>query len=121
MKGDYKGFAARELEHRRATGYPPFGRMVRIVVRDTDEEKLLNRAETLGGHVFDTSVAVGGVDVMGPMPCPISRIAGYGRQQILLRAATPQPLQKVLARVREAGHLATNDRVAVDVDPVSLL
>ena len=121
LKGDYKGFADRELQHRRATGYPPFGRMVRIVVRDTDAEKLMRRAETLGGHVFDTSVAVGGVDVMGPMPCPISRIAGYGRQQILLRAATPQPLQKVLARVREAGHLATNDRVAVDVDPVSLL
>ena len=121
LKGDYKGFAARELEHRRATGYPPFGRMVRIVVRDTDEEKLLNRAETLGGVIFDTSVAVGGVDVMGPMPCPISRIAGYGRQQILLRAAMPQPLQKVLARVRDAGHLAVNDRIAVDVDPVSLL
>ena len=121
LKGDYKGFADRELRHRRQTGYPPFGRMVRIVVRDADEEKLMKRAETLGGHVFDTSVAVGGVDVMGPMPCPISRIAGYGRQQILLRAATPQPLQKVLARVREAGHLATNDRVAVDVDPVSLL
>ena len=121
LKGDYKGFADRELQHRRQTGYPPFGRMVRIVVRDTDEDKLMRRAETLGGHVFDTSVSVGGVDVMGPMPCPISRIAGYGRQQILLRAATPQPLQKVLARVREAGHLATNDRVAVDVDPVSLL
>ena len=124
LKGDFKGFADRELEHRRATGYPPFGRMVRIVVRDADEAKLIDRAETLGGHVYEAAEAVGGeavVSVLGPMPCPISRIAGYGRQQILLRAATPQPLQKVLARVREAGHLATNDRVAVDVDPVSLL
>jgi primosomal protein N' (replication factor Y) len=121
LKQDFASFARRELELRRATGYPPFGRLVRIVIRDEDEEKLLHRAETLGGVFFGTAGAVGEVSVMGPMPCAISRIAGFHRQQILLRAATPGPLQKVLARVREAGHLATNDRIAVDVDPVSLL
>jgi hypothetical protein len=30
-------------------------------------------------------------------------------------------LQKVLAILREGGHLATSERIAVDVDPVSLL
>jgi primosomal protein N' (replication factor Y) len=124
LKQDYPAFARRELALRRDTGYPPFGRLVRIVIRDQDEDKLLNRAETLGAVFYDTAAAVGGgdpVQVLGPMPCPISRIAGFFRQQILMRAAGPAPLQKVLARVREAGHLATNDRIAVDVDPVSLL
>jgi primosomal protein N' (replication factor Y) len=121
---DYPAFARRELELRRDTGYPPFGRLVRIVIRDQDEQKLLGRAETLGAVFFGTAADAGGADavqVLGPMPCPISRIAGFFRQQILMRAAGPGPLQKVLARVREAGHLATNVRIAVDVDPVSLL
>jgi hypothetical protein len=36
-------------------------------------------------------------------------------------SATAAPLQRVLATVREKGSLAKNPRIAVDVDPVSLL
>jgi primosomal protein N' len=57
----------------------------------------------------------------GPMPCAIGRIAGYHRYQITLTAASPGTLQKLLAAVRRKGTLARNDRIAVDVDPVSLL
>ncbi len=122
VRQDYTTFAAKELGHRRATGLPPFGRMVRIVVRDQDEEKVIARSEGLAGVVFDAAERFGSeVHIAGPMPCPISRIAGFHRQQIVMTAVTPQPLQRVLAFIREAGHLATNDRIAVDVDPVSLL
>jgi primosomal protein N' len=55
------------------------------------------------------------------MPCAISRIAGYFRNQIVMLAATPAPLQRVLAAVRDKGGLARSERIAVDVDPVSLL
>ncbi len=56
-----------------------------------------------------------------PMPCAISRIAGYFRHQIVMTSATATPLQRVLLAVRQAGGLSKTDRVAVDVDPVSLL
>jgi primosomal protein N' len=55
------------------------------------------------------------------MPCPISRIAGYFRHQIVLSSPAAGDLQRVLASVREAKALAKSDRIAVDVDPVSLL
>ncbi len=121
LRQDYVAFAQGELAHREVTGYPPFGRMVRIVLRDQDEEKVQARSENLGSVFFEVAQQVGGVDVRGPMPCPISRIAGYFRQQIVLSATGAMPLQRVLARVRDAGHLATNERIAVDVDPVNLL
>jgi hypothetical protein len=38
-----------------------------------------------------------------------------------MSAATAAPLQRILATVREKGVLAKNERIAVDVDPVSLL
>jgi primosomal protein N' (replication factor Y) len=120
VRQDYVAFARSELRHRADTGLPPFGRLVRIVLRDQDEEKLHPRSESLAGSFFDAAQGQG-VDVRGPMPCAIRRIAGYFRQQILLAAEGPMPLQRVLARVREAGHLATGDRIAVDVDPVGLL
>jgi primosomal protein N' (replication factor Y) len=119
LRQDFAGFATRELEARRQTNLPPFGRMVRIVLRDRDEETVMTKAAALTG-VF-TDAAAGDTTIEGPMPCAIARIAGYFRQQIVLTAATPQPLQRTLATVRAAGHLSQNDRVAVDVDPVSLL
>ena len=61
------------------------------------------------------------IDTKGPMPCAISRIAGYFRNQIVMTAASAAPLQRVLAEVRDKGGLAKGDRIAVDVDPVSLL
>lgn len=61
------------------------------------------------------------ITLKGPMPCAISKIAGYYRNQIVLQCARADALQKVLGLLREAGHLATSERIAVDVDPVSLL
>jgi primosomal protein N' len=55
------------------------------------------------------------------MPCPISRIAGYLRNQLVLTAESAAPLQRVLLSVREKKALSKTDRIAVDVDPVSLL
>ena len=57
----------------------------------------------------------------GPMPCAIGRIAGYYRYQIVLTSPRATALQAVLARVRDKGALARSERIAVDVDPVSLL
>ena len=51
----------------------------------------------------------------------INRIAGYWRNQIVMSCEKAGPLQRVLASVREKGKLAQGERIAVDVDPVSLL
>ncbi len=61
------------------------------------------------------------VRIRGPMPCAISRIAGYFRNQIVMTSPQPARLQRILATVRDKGALAKSDRIAVDVDPVSLL
>ena len=101
---------------------PPFARMARIILRDQDQEKLHKLGEDLAAHLNDALAAERDeVRMKGPMPCAISRIAGYFRNQIVLLSRTPAPLQRVLAAVRDKGGLARGDRVAVDVDPVSLL
>ena len=40
------------------------------------------------------------------MPCPINRIAGYWRNQIVMICDRPGPLQRVLASTRQKGKLA---------------
>jgi primosomal protein N' (replication factor Y) len=121
LKQDFVGFAKTELENRRQVGHPPFSRMVRIVVRDQDIEKANRRAEELNAKLLAASEIAGNILLRGPMPCPIARLAGYHRVQIVMSSPSGQALQKLLAAAREKGDLARNERVAVDVDPVSLL
>jgi primosomal protein N' (replication factor Y) len=122
LKQDYLGFAAAELKMRKQVGLPPFTRMVRIILRDEDQEKLHKLSDELAAAISTAVTEVGdGVIVKGPMPCPISRIAGYYRNQIVMVAGKADRLQKVLAHVRQAKALAKSDRIAVDVDPTSLL
>ena len=85
-------------------------------------DKLHRRSEELAEQLREAISAQGGLVLLkGPMPCPINRIAGYYRHQIVLHAPRAEALQNLLAAVREEGHLAKSDRIAVDVDPVSLL
>jgi primosomal protein N' (replication factor Y) len=45
---DYMAFARHELPDREALGYPPFGRIVRVVVQGPDERAVIKRAAELG-------------------------------------------------------------------------
>jgi primosomal protein N' (replication factor Y) len=142
LRQDFVGFAQSELQSRREVGLPPFARMVRIVMRDQDQEELHKKCEELGVKVLEAVNAVEerlpiancelpiqsaignrqlAILVKGPMPCAINRIAGFYRNQIVMQSPRAELLQKVLAILREGGHLATSERIAVDVDPVSLL
>jgi primosomal protein N' (replication factor Y) (superfamily II helicase) len=123
IRQDYQAFVAGELPHRREVGLPPFARMVRIIIRDQEPEPLHERAEALAAEFAEAIAreAVDRVRVKGPMPCAISRIAGYHRQQIVLNSPSAAALQRVLAVMRQQGGFARGDRIAIDVDPVSLL
>lgn len=118
---DYAGFAARELVHRQQTHYPPFARLARLVLRDTDAGKLETLSKRIGDLLHAAALSLRGVSVQGPMPCPIGRIAGYFRNQIVVSSPTAALLQKLLAQLREDGSIMRGDRIAIDVDPVSLL
>jgi primosomal protein N' (replication factor Y) (superfamily II helicase) len=127
LKGDYVGWAAQELKHRKEVGHPPFARMVRIILRDQEEEKLHKLADEIAEQLNESLAAELQKDpsmqvrVRGPMPCAIAKIAGHFRHQLVLISPRASALQKVLANLRDKGSLTKTDRVAVDVDPVSLL
>ncbi|MCW5775612.1 MAG: hypothetical protein KIS87_04085, partial [Phycisphaeraceae bacterium] len=116
---DYPAFAQDELHQRRIAGLPPATRMVRIVCRDEDSAKAGEAARALA----DALRAAGGrgVRVEGPMPCPISRIAGQYRFAVEAYGPTAASIQSMLAAARAAGLLLSDAKTAVDVDPVALM
>jgi primosomal protein N' (replication factor Y) len=122
LRHDYIGFAARELASRKEVALPPYTRMARIILRHQEQSALHEICQRLAEKLTIAIAEAGNAVAMaGPMPCPISRIAGYFRNQIVLKSPHPDPIQKVLQAVRAAGALSKPEEVAVDVDPVSLL
>jgi primosomal protein N' (replication factor Y) len=121
IKQDFPAFAQRELANRRQIDLPPFSRQIRLVIRHHDREKLHNLSAEIAALLGDKIQSSNAIRLRGPMPCPISRIAGYYRAQILLQSARPESLQELLAQVRSAPALWRPESVAVDVDPISLL
>lgn len=116
---DYRKFAEQELALRRECGLPPSTRMARIVVRDEDFGKAQSHAKELGELL--NKARTRDMQVLGPGPAPISRIAGFHRFSIEVIAPTAAELHSVLAAVRAAGLLKSDARTAVDVDPVALV
>ena len=59
--------------------------------------------------------------VKGPMPCPISRVAGHYRFAVELLAPDATTIQRALTHVRNSGLVKSDAHTAVDVDPLALL
>ena len=118
---DYEGFVAVENELREDLGYPPHGRLIRAVLEDTDESKVIAASKALAELLIER-VGPEGVMVLGPAPAPMALLRGRHRHHILLKAA---PTCAGLATARELLiGFATEyprPRTTIDIDPVSLL
>lgn len=116
---DFEGFAKDELGARYRSGLPPFIRMVRIVVRETDHHGAHQHALEIAALLRES--ADPRVQIRGPMPCNITRIANFYRFEIEMLCPSPKPMQDAMQRVREKGMLKSDSRVAIDVDPIWLM
>ncbi len=109
---DYQSFYRIELEARRALGYPPFRRLVRLVIAAGSAAGAESEARRLTGRLRSAvQQQAAQVEVIGPTPCFQARVRGRTRWQVLLRGADPA------AAVPDD----LPDGWSVDVDPVSLL
>ncbi len=115
---DYEGFYAEELGHRSALGYPPFGKLVHVLVSGPEVESTLAAATTLAAGAGPEP----GVDILGPAPAPLSRLRGRHRFQILAKGADPQAVRRVAERLRDgAVKLGEGVQAIVDPRPVNML
>ncbi|MBE3135458.1 MAG: primosomal protein N' [Acidobacteria bacterium] len=119
-KHDYEAFAQDELATRKARGYPPFGRLARIIVRSQSHQKAHEAIQALAGRLVEPARVVG-IRVLGPQPCPISKIARFWRYHLLLKAPTARALLHLWDMVREDLTPPGNIQMAIDVDPQSTL
>jgi primosomal protein N' (replication factor Y) len=125
---DYLGFAAGELAQRQQHGYPPFQRLVRLVIRAKDQKAAEEHAERLAGAfrvgieaLQRKSEEVHELRILGPAEAQVFRLKGYYRYHFQLQSPSPGYLHQVLRHVTPAVKLPKGVEMTVDVDPQDML
>jgi primosomal protein N' (replication factor Y) len=122
VRHDLAAFAAQELPHREALGYPPYASMARIVIRGTSESASRGLAEEIARRLkVQAKDAPTAVRILGPATAPIAKLRGNYRFQIQLQSAGIDLVRGVVQAA--TGDLKSPDGVAwtVDVDPLDMM
>jgi len=119
LNNDFRGMYETQLEERKLFNYPPYCRLVRIIVKHRDKIKLNELSALLGNDLRKTF----GSRVLGPEFPVISRIQLWYIKNILIKIEKDKPLARAkeligeaierTEKVKGAGQL----RINIDVDP----
>jgi primosomal protein N' (replication factor Y) (superfamily II helicase) len=125
QKQDYQGFHEKEIEFRKLMGYPPFRRLIQIVISDPDAAKASRNADKIAGALkaqFDKMESGSRPHILGPAAAPLEKLRGNYRMQILIKIRlgidATTVLQDCFANLDSQ---KISSKVHVDVDPLSLL
>lgn len=112
-------FYADELSVREDLTFPPYARLIRLVVRSRDGEAARAAAESLASmcrHGLSSAD-----QILGPSECPLSVVSGNARHHVLVRTTRFGATHAELSPVLRSASPPRGVHLEIDVDPVSLL
>ncbi|MEL7242237.1 MAG: primosomal protein N' [Cyanobacteria bacterium J06573_2] len=113
---DYQTFIQDELEQREALNYPPYGRLILLRLSSLDDVQVENTATEIAEKLEQQSQ----IDVLGPAPANVLRVANRYRWQILLKFA-PEELPQ-LPDWEEIRQLCPDSvSLTIDIDPLNIM
>jgi len=118
-KHDFEEFAQNELPEREKYGVPPFGRLVRLIARGSEDRVVSAYMKDLAAAL--RLVADSSVRVLGPAPAPIVKIRNLFRFHLQLRCPNSRPLQNLMNTVPRQQPAPHGVELAIDVDPITML
>ncbi len=143
--GDLEAFYSRELSLRKEQFFPPFSRVIRVVVRSKNDEKAkaavrelaemlespaAARAQPGSEHNRPADTRAGSPanaaaaplwEMLGPVECPLHRITGYYRYHLILRAVDLKTIHRKAREIRLLVRKTAGVDIDIDVDPQNFL
>jgi len=124
VRHDYRRFFEQEIRFRKELDYPPYCRMVQLILAARSLEKAENAAKGLGEILRKQVARRRETELLGPVRAPLATLRGKRRFQILLKGKGVRELHET---VRQAVSRFSQTRgrsgvdLVVDVDPVNFL
>lgn len=116
---EYLSFYNNEIELRKELRYPPFNKLIRIVInfknRD-DGKKNMKRLEKRIRQ-FDSD----NIRILGPAPAPIERIRNLWRWHLILKGSNAKKLRQTASELVHMIKFIKDIKVEIDVDPVNMM
>ncbi len=115
---DYEQFVQLELGYRKQAGYPPYSRLVRVLVEARDRGRALAEVTAVANSLPESR----DWNVLGPAPAMVPRIKDRWRHHILVKCFNDDGFREVMAAFGEVeGRSSQTLRITIDVDPGSML
>ncbi len=116
--GDRELFLEVESEERQKAHMPPYSRLVGIIVKSLDEDKMKDFVRELAKKA---PYSEGRLQTYGPVPAPIYRIRGFYRTRFLIHADKDTHVQKTVLDWMKSVKCPSHIKIQIDIDPQSFL
>lgn len=118
---NYNLFFRQEIGLRNDLSYPPFVKLVNIIIKGPAEEAVTEAAIKLGIFLEQYTKII--LEILGPGPAPINKIRGKYRWQIILKFSNHNKRNVLIDRI-EGDFLPWDDDTVnfnIDVDPLTMI
>jgi primosomal protein N' (replication factor Y) len=116
---DYNEFYQFELGHRKQLAYPPFTRLVRILLK-SEELKAVNSASDKLVEILTAEskpIEDHYIQILGPAPAPLSKIRNFYRWQILIKALNYKVLHQLIRdAIEQLEQEISLSKVKIEID-----
>lgn len=115
---DFLSFYKSEISSRKEVRYPPFSRLVRLLVQGKKESEVIELCTKIGE--FFSPVSMDTLYILGPAPAMMSKLKGEFRYSFLIKGFNIKELHSTLKELLSMPYIEKSGkcRVTVDVDPV---
>lgn len=119
IQSDYMGMYQRELSLRNEFGYPPYHKLLKVVLKHISKEKLVNGAQMFA----DVLIGSFGSRVLGPEFPGVPRVRNRYINQIFLKVEDDASIKKVKDMLTESIYIFRQNKeysaiqILIDVDP----
>lgn len=119
---DYEGFYEKEFTVRALMKYPPFGKILLINGISKKEELLKNFMHKIFNAIKPLAEKELEVDVLGPIPCLVSKVKENYRWQIVIKGEFESEFAKKIKELLydENKNVYNDIRISMDINPNNL-
>lgn len=119
---DYIGFWKKEINTRMVTKFPPFTKVVRILMSSVNEQDVVDAARNVYKSMQNLQSQSGKFVYMGASKSPVTRMNGLCRYQVLARIE-PKQFEQIIGEIYKIAdeNKSKKCNVFVEINPQSLI
>ena len=121
---NYRNFYNKEIIAREEFDYPPFSRIVRLILSSENNFRAEKSAREIALRlctIIDKYGISERLEVLGPTPCVIEKINGKYRFQIIIKNKMSDKGHKFISSFLNKISLPKDIKLSIDVDPLDIL